>query len=152
MLSEGSFEWPILLVEDNPDDALIAERAMSKGHVKSWLFIVGDGEEALKFFRKEGQYKNLPRPAVALLDLKMPKVNGFGVLEQVKRDDSLRSIPIVVLTSSDRDEDISRAYTLGCNSYVVKSTDFQEFAKIIEEVKHYWLEVSKIQADRYHEG
>ena len=134
----------ILLVEDNPDDVLITRRAWKKGDIKNPLIVVNDGEKALKFLRKEGEYKNAPTPCLILLDLKMPRSDGFEVLETIKADDTMKIIPVIVLTSSDRDIDIERAYQLGCNSYIVKPVSFENFVKSIIEIEHYWLKSSKL--------
>jgi CheY-like chemotaxis protein len=104
-------EYPILLVENNQDDIVITKRAMAKGRIRNKMYIVHDGEEAIDFFRKRGKYKNAPTPTLVLLDLKMPRLDGFEVLKEVKSDENLKSIPIIVLASSERDKDISLAAT-----------------------------------------
>ena len=139
-------EYPILLVEDNFDDILITKRAMAKGRISNKLYIVHDGEEALDFFRKQGKYKDAPTPTLVLLDLKMPKLDGFGVLKVVKSDENLKSIPIIVLTSSERDKDIDLAYKLGANNYIMKPVNFDSFIKTIISIKYYWLTISKVPA------
>jgi CheY-like chemotaxis protein len=137
-------EYPILLVEDNLDDILITKRALLKGRIRNKLYIVNDGEEALEFFKKQGRYKDAPTPTLVLLDLKMPKLDGFGVLKAVKSDETLKSIPIIVLTSSARDTDIDRAYKLGANSYIMKPVNFDNFIETILSIEHYWLTISKV--------
>ena len=137
-------EYPILLVEDNLDDILITKRAMAKGRIRNKLYIVHDGEEALDFFKKQGKYKDAPTPTLVLLDLKMPKLDGFGVLKEVKSDENLKSIPIIVLTSSERDKDIDLAYKLGANSYIMKPVNFDNFIETILSIKYYWLTISKV--------
>jgi CheY-like chemotaxis protein len=137
-------EYPILLVEDNLDDILITKRAMAKGRISNKLYVVNDGEEALSFFKKEGKYKDSPTPTLVLLDLKMPKLDGFGVLRAVKSDENLKSIPIIVLTSSERDKDIDLAYKLGANNYIMKPVSFENFIETILSIKYYWLTISKI--------
>lgn len=137
-------EYPILLVENNQDDIVITKRAMAKGRIRNKMYIVHDGEEAIDFFRKRGKYKNAPTPTLVLLDLKMPRLDGFEVLKEVKSDENLKSIPIIVLTSSERDKDIDLAYKLGCNSYIMKSVNFDNFIKTIISIKHYWLTISKV--------
>jgi len=139
-----SQQYPILLVEDNEDDVIITRRAIEKGGIRNRLYVVPDGEEALNFLRKEGKYKDVPRPGLVLLDLKMPKIDGFEVLKQVKNDNDLKFIPIVVLTSSGRDEDVRRAYTLGCNSYLVKPEKFEKLTETVMEIDQYWLRISRI--------
>ncbi len=137
-------EYPFLLVEDNPDDVVITQRALKKGLIRNKLYVVRDGEEALKFFRKKGVYKDAPTPALVLLDLKMPKLDGFEVLKEIKGDNDLKSIPIIVLTTSERDKDIERAYELGCNNYILKPVNFENFIKTVVEIQKYWLVISKI--------
>jgi CheY-like chemotaxis protein len=137
-------EYPILLVEDNLDDILITKRAMAKGRIRNKLYIVHDGEEALEFFKKQGKYKDAPTPTLVLLDLKMPKLDGFGVLKEVKSDENLKSIPIIVLTSSERDKDIDLAYKLGANNYIMKPVNFDNFIETILSIKYYWLTISKV--------
>jgi len=141
---DGFFDYPVLLVEDNPDDILITKRAWEKGRIKNPLHVVNNGEEALQFLRKEGRYKCAPTPCLVLLDLKMLRMDGFEVLEEIKGDDELKGIPIIVLTSSDREQDVERAYKLGCNSYIVKPMDFENFIKAVVEIKNYWLTLCKM--------
>jgi len=136
--------YAILLVEDNPDDVLITRRALLKGMVKNTLYVVGDGEKAIKFLRKEDEYKKSPTPTLILLDLKMPKLDGFQVLKEIKSDDKLKSIPVIVLTTSDRDKDVEDAYRLGCNSYIVKPVSFESFIKTVIEIGEYWLIISRV--------
>lgn len=132
------------MVENDADDILITRRAMNKAKIISRLIIVNDGEEALKFLRREGEYRDAALPSLILLDLKMPRVNGFEVLKELKKDEKLRVLPVIVFTSSERNEDVKLAYKLGCNSYVVKPVKFDEFIKVMEEIRRYWLETSEI--------
>ena len=128
---------PILLVEDNTDDVVITKRAWKKGNIRNPLHITGDGEEALAFLYKRSDHKDAPTPMLILLDLKMPKMSGLEVLQQIKTDERLRSIPVIMLTSSDRSKDIDEAYQKGANSYIVKPVNFEKFIKSIMDVKHY---------------
>ena len=130
----------ILLVEDNPEDVLIAERALTKANMKekSELFIVRDGQEALDFLYRQGQYENAPRPDLILLDLKLPKVSGHEVLQKIKDDEHLRRIPVIVLTISEREEDMVKAYDSGASGYITKPPSSAEFARVIETVLDYW--------------
>jgi CheY-like chemotaxis protein len=137
----------ILLVEDNPDDVLITKRALSKGKISNALYVVNNGEEAIKFLRKEDEYKGVCTPALVLLDLNMPKMDGFQVLKEIKNDEILKSIPIIVLTTSDRDNDIDDAYKYGCNSYIVKPVSFENFIKTVIDIKDYWLCLSRVPVD-----
>jgi two-component system response regulator len=137
-------DQPILLVDDNPDDVAIAKRAFTKSQIHNKVFVTEDGEEAIKFLRKEGKYKDVPNAGLVILDLNMPKVDGFEVLKVIKNDENLKSIPVIVLTSSSRPEDIERAYKLGCNSFIVKPASFEDFIEAVMEIKRYWLTISKI--------
>jgi len=139
-----SRQYPILLVEDNEDDVVIIRRAIEKRGIRNRLYVVPDGEEALNFLRKEGKFRDAPRPGLVLLDLKMPKTDGFEVLKQVKNDNDLKIIPIVILTSSGRAEDVRRAYTLGCNSYLVKPEKFEKLTETVMEIDQYWLKTSRM--------
>ena len=141
---ENRIEYPILLVEDNPDDVLITKRAFKKGKIKNKLFIVGNGIEAIKFLKKEGEYAGVPVPAMILLDINMPLMNGFQALEIIKKDDNLRTIPVIMMTTSGRDSDIEKAYSLGCNSYIVKPMNFQNFIDTVINIQEYWLQLTKI--------
>lgn len=130
----------ILLVEDNPDDILIAERSLMKGNMseRSELFVVRDGQEALDFLRRRGGHGDAPRPDLILLDLNLPKIDGHEVLEEIKKDDRLRRIPVIVLTVSEREEDMVKAYNSGASGYITKPPSSAEFAKVIETVLDYW--------------
>lgn len=143
-MDNNMIEYPILLVEDNPDDVLITKRAFKKGKIKNKLYTVENGVEAIKFLHKEGDYSDAPVPALILLDINMPLMNGFQVLEKIKSDEDLRKIPVIILTTSERDKDIDRAYTLGCNSYIVKPVNFQKFLEVIINAQEYWLQICKV--------
>src|SRR5688572_2133299 len=139
-------EVEILIVEDNPQDAELAIRALRKHNLANRLIHLTDGELALDFIFARGVYQgrdinNLPK--VILLDLKMPKVTGMEVLEQVKGDPRSKSIPVVILTSSAEDPDIKRSYALGANSYIVKPVEFDNFSKTIAELGMYWMAINK---------
>jgi len=134
----------ILMAEDSQDDILIAKRAWKTGQIKNPLHVVRDGEEAIDFLYKKGDYKDAPTPALMLLDLNMPKMNGFEVLSTLKSDEKRKKMPIIVLTSSPRDKDIDRAYELGCNSYICKPVNFENFIKAVIEIHQYWLILCKI--------
>lgn len=139
-------EVEILIVEDNPQDAELAIRALRKHNLANRLIHLTDGELALDFIFARGAYQgrdinNLPK--VILLDLKMPKVTGMEVLEQVKADPRTKSIPVVILTSSAEDPDIKKSYALGANSYIVKPVEFDNFSKTIAELGMYWMAINK---------
>ena len=132
----------ILLVEDDMDDAEITIHAMRKNNLANKLIHMKDGEEALDFLFGTGKFigrdVNL-KPRLILLDLKMPKVNGMEVLERVKSNNSTKKIPVVILTSSKEDPDVSRCYELGANSYMVKPVEFDGFIKAVSELGMYWM-------------
>ncbi|TET27061.1 MAG: response regulator [Candidatus Bathyarchaeum sp.] len=144
-------DCPILLVEDNPDDIMLTKRAFTKCQIQNKLYVTHDGEEAIQFLRKKGKYKDAPTPGIVLLDLKMPKLDGFEVLENIKSDDKLKTIPIVVLTVSARDKDIERSYKLGCNTFITKPASFKDFIETMMQIKRYWLIISKIPLAQYGE-
>jgi two-component system response regulator len=132
------------MAEDNPDDVLITKRAWKKGMIKNELHVVKDGEEALDFLYRRGNFSDAPRPCLMLLDLKMPKMDGFQVLETIKKDPSLKKLPVVVLTTSNRDRDIERAYELGCNSYITKPVGFDNFLKAVIDIQRFWLVICEL--------
>lgn len=129
----------ILLVEDNATDVLIAQEALREAHVFNDLRVVEDGEEAMKFLRRQSPYADAPRPDLILLDLNLPKKNGLEVLAEVKGDDSLRLIPVVILTTSKAEEDVVKAYGHHANSYVTKPLDFGTFGNVLRAMEEFWL-------------
>jgi two-component system, chemotaxis family, response regulator Rcp1 len=137
-------DCPILLAEDNEDDVIMTERALRIGKVKNPVYIVRDGEEAVDYLQKKGKYADAATPGIILLDLHMPKLDGFEVLSIIKKDEQLRSIPVVVLTTSDREKDVEEAYKLGCNSYIVKPVAFESFIATISKINEYWLVIAKL--------
>jgi CheY-like chemotaxis protein len=134
----------ILMVEDNPHDVRLTMEAFKDAKVFNNLSVVSDGEEALKFLRREGEYAGSPRPDLILLDLNLPKKCGREVLEEIKRDPGLKRIPVVVLTTSENEKDIMRAYELHVNAYITKPVDLDQFIKIVEAVEDFWLTVVKL--------
>ena len=140
----------ILLVEDNPDDIKITERALERGKVLNKLYVVRDGQEALDFLYHKGDYSDpqkAPRQGLILLDINLPKLNGIDVLKKVKSDEKLRRIPIIMLTVSKRDEDVVRSYDLGVNSYIVKPVEFDKFVETIKNIELYWI-LTNISAEQ----
>lgn len=129
----------ILLVEDSPTDAMMVEEILSQVHVRNVLHVVEDGIQALQFLRREAAYAGAPRPDLILLDLQLPRKNGQEVLEEIKRDERLRTIPVVVLTSSREERDIASAYRSFANSYVAKPIDYRDFAEALRLIERYWL-------------
>jgi two-component system, response regulator len=136
----------ILLVEDNPTDAELTMRALSKNHLANNLVWVKDGAEALEFVYCHGRYKDRVNgtPKLVLLDLKLPKVDGIEVLRNLKANAQTRMVPVVVLTSSQEERDIVESYQLGVNSYIVKPVDFDKFIEMVSQVGLYWSLVNKV--------
>ena len=132
----------ILLVEDNPHDAEMTIRALKKANLANKLIHLKDGAEALDFIFAKGAFSDRQienKPKVILLDIKMPKVDGIQVLKQIKSNDTTKTIPVVIMTSSKEEQDVITSYNLGVNSYVVKPVDFEGFAKAVSELGFYWL-------------
>lgn len=133
---------PILLVEDNPDDEALALRAFAKINISNKVVVARDGVEALDYLFATGAHAGRDlsqRPAVILLDLKLPKIDGLEVLRHIRENEATRIIPVVILTSSKEEQDIVRGYNLGANSYVRKPIDFTEFASAVSQLGVYWL-------------
>jgi two-component system response regulator len=131
----------ILLVEDNPADVLLTREAFEYNKIVNAVHVAEDGIQALDFLYKRGQYASVPRPDLILLDLNLPRKNGREVLAEIKADPDLKSIPIVILTTSNADEDILRAYNLNANCYVVKPVGFDNFVKAMQSIRHFWFSV-----------
>jgi len=128
----------VLVVEDNPNDVAIIKRAMRKSDVKCELYFARDGEEALDFLYGQGEFEDAPRPDLILLDLNLPKINGLEVLAKIKEDDRLKRLPVIVLTISEREEDMVKAYNSGAASYMTKPVDSKDFERLIQTVQEYW--------------
>jgi CheY-like chemotaxis protein len=136
----------ILLAEDREDDILLIRQAFKRGNIPQPTYVVRDGEEAVAYLAGDGKYANrdeYPLPALLLLDLKMPRLDGFEVLEWIRKQPSLRALRVVVLTSSEDIFDVNRAYELGANSFLVKPLDFELFVETCAVIKKYWLNLSK---------
>lgn len=133
----------VLLVEDNPGDAELTRQALASSKLSIDLKVLDDGEKALKYLRREPPYQGAVTPDLLLLDLNLPKVSGEEVLREVKGDKSLRSLPVVVLTSSEAETEVSRCYAAGANCYVVKPVDFSSFIEIVSSIEHFWFSVVK---------
>jgi CheY-like chemotaxis protein len=134
----------ILLVEDDPGDVLMTQEALSDAKLVNNLHVVDNGEEALTFLRREGPYAEAPRPGLILLDLNLPRVDGRQVLAEIKADESLRRIPVVVLTTSEAEEDILRSYDLHANAYVTKPVDFESFVRVVRQVDDFYISVVRL--------
>ncbi|MBC6904979.1 response regulator [Saccharophagus sp. K07] len=138
---------PILLAEDNPDDQELALRAFRKSNLSNDIIVVNDGMEALDYLFGRGKFSGEeppPLPAVALLDLKMPRKTGLEVLQEIRAQERTRFLPVVLLTSSKEEQDIAQGYRLGVNSYVRKPVDFNEFLKAIQQLGLYWLILNEV--------
>ena len=134
----------ILLVEDNPGDARLTREAFADASVSNNLSVVGDGEQAMAFLRRQGNYADAPRPDLILLDLNLPRKSGREVLEDVKTDPALLSIPIVVMTTSEADTDILNSYHHHANAYVTKPVDLDRFIDVVSKIEGFWLTVAKL--------
>ncbi len=134
----------VLLVEDDDGDVLMTREAFEHHKIRNNLHVVQDGEEALQFLRREGQYEDAPRPGLILLDLNLPRRDGREVLAELKADPELRVIPVVVLTTSEAEEDILRSYSLHANAYVSKPVDFDRFIDVIRQIDDFFVTVVKL--------
>lgn len=131
----------ILLVEDSPADILLTREAFKNNKIANKIYVAEDGIQALDFLYKRGQYASAPRPDLILLDLNLPRKNGREVLAEIKADPDLRTIPIVVLTTSNDEEDILKAYNLNANCYVIKPVGFENFMKAMQSIRNFWFSV-----------
>ena len=130
----------VLLVEDNPGDVRLTREALRDAKVRNTLHVASDGVEAMAFLRRA----DAPRPDVILLDLNLPKMNGREVLEEIKRDPALQDIPVVVLTTSQAEQDIVESYRLRANAYVTKPVGLQQFLAVVQSIEHFWFEIVKL--------
>lgn len=129
----------ILLVEDNPGDVDLAREALERNKMCNELHVVGDGDQAMAFLRREGNYAEVPRPDLILLDLNLPKKDGREVFAEIKGDEDLKRIPVVILTLSRDEEDILKAYNLHANCYITKPIDLAQFFKVVRSIEDFWL-------------
>jgi two-component system, chemotaxis family, response regulator Rcp1 len=140
-------EVEILLIEDNPGDARLTTEALKEAKVRNKLTHIADGIEALAFLRQQGKYVGAHRPDLILLDLNLPRKDGREVLAEIKADERLKRIPVVILTTSQAEEDILRAYNLNANCYVSKPVDLDQFIKVLKTIKEFWLTIVKLPAE-----
>ena len=136
----------ILLVEDNPGDVRLTREALKEAKFRNKVQVVGDGVEALAYLRQEGQYSGAARPHLIMLDLNLPRMDGREVLAAIKEDEDLRRIPVVVLSSSEAESDIARAYELHANAYVTKPVDIDHFLQVVKAIEEFWVEIVKLPA------
>jgi len=140
----GSKTIEILLVEDNPADARLTQEALKEENLPNALSVVHDGVEAMAFLRREGKYMNATRPDLILLDLNLPRKDGREVLQEIKGDENLKTIPVVVLTVSDAERDINESYKLHANCYVQKPLDLCQFSRVTKSIQDFWLTIAKL--------
>lgn len=137
----------ILLVDDDPIDIRLTTEQLARSKVRNVVHAVGDGREALAFLRGEGEHADAPRPDVILLDLNMPVMTGHELLEELKSDPELQRIPVVVVTTSDEDEDIARSYELQANAYITKPIGIEQLARVVKAIEAFWFEVVRLPPD-----
>jgi CheY-like chemotaxis protein len=141
---EGERQIEILLVEDDPGDVMMTREAFQDYKLHNELHVVSDGAEAMAFLRQEGEYAGRPRPDLVLLDLNLPRMDGRQVLEAIKSDPELASIPVVVLTTSENEDDVLRSYSLHANAYVTKPVDFQRFIEVVRQIDDFFVTVVRL--------
>ncbi len=134
----------ILMVEDNPDDVELTRQTIRDTKLRNNIHVVEDGVKALAFLRREGMYADSPRPDLVLLDLNLPGKNGLEVLEEIKADDDLKRIPVIVLTASDDEADVLAAYNNNTNAYITKPVDLEQFARIVQMIDDFWISIVKL--------
>ena len=134
----------ILLVEDSPGDIRLTQEALKESKISNNLHVVMDGEEAIAFLKKEGKFSEKPRPDLILLDLNLPKKDGREVLAEIKKDEDLKRIPVVVLTISEAEEDVLKSYNLYANCYITKPVDLNQFIKVILSIENFWFTIVKL--------
>jgi len=134
----------ILLVEDSPTDQLLAKAALAEARTPSRLHVVADGVEAMAFLRGEGVYRSAPRPDLILLDLNLPRKGGREVLAEIKGSDALKAIPVIILTTSESEQDVTQAYQLHANSYVSKPVDFDAFKLAVQSIQDFWFATARL--------
>lgn len=137
----------ILLIEDSPADILITQEALEQAKLLNTIHVVEDGIEAMAYLRRQNHYATARRPDLILLDLNLPKMNGREVLAEIKADPSLKLIPVVVLTTSQAEEDVLRAYNLHANCYVVKPVEFASFVRAVQSIHHFWFTVVTLPSE-----
>jgi CheY-like chemotaxis protein len=134
----------ILIVEDNPGDARLIREVLNDKKIFNSLYLVNDGVEAMNFLKNEGKYEGVPKPDLIILDLNLPKKDGREVLAEIKANEDLRHIPVVIMTISQAEEDILKSYKLHANCYITKSIDLNEFIKVIKSIEDFWFSVVKL--------
>ena len=141
-------EIEILLVEDNAGDVRLTEEALREGKVKNRLHVARDGVEAIEFLRRQGKYAGAPRPDLVLLDLNLPRKDGREVLAEIKGDSELKTLPVVVLTTSSAEADILKTYSLHANCYIQKPVDLDQFVQVVRSIDDFWLTIVRLPKER----
>lgn len=139
----------ILLVEDNPGDIRLTQEALKEGTIRNELHVVKDGVEAIDFLKRKGKYTNSPTPDIILLDLNLPRKDGREVLAEIKADDNLKLIPVIILTTSDADLDVQKSYKLHANCFITKPVDLDQFIFIIRQIETFWFTVVKLPTKKF---
>jgi CheY-like chemotaxis protein len=134
----------ILLVEDSPGDVRLTQEVLRDARIANDLYVVGDGEQAMAFLRQEGEFARRPRPDLVLLDLNLPRKDGREVLADLSGDPELKAIPVIVLTTSEAEEDILRSYQLAANAYITKPIDLNEFIAVVRSIENFWLSIVRL--------
>ena len=137
----------ILLIEDNPGDVRLIEEVLREVKVRNSMSVIGDGIEALAFLHKQGRHAHVPSPGLILLDLNLPGKNGFEILQEIKQDKQLKHIPVVVLTTSQSEQDIVKSYNLYANAYIPKPVGLEQFLDVVKAIEGFWLEIVKLPQD-----
>ena len=146
-MKSGAKQVEILLVEDNPADVRLVREALKESKILNNLSVVEDGVEAMDFLRKKGKYASSPRPHLVLLDLNLPRKNGREVLAEVKSDDNLKRIPVVIMTVSDDEKDILLTYNSHANCYIKKPLDFDQFNQMVHSIENFWFTIVCLPPD-----
>jgi CheY-like chemotaxis protein len=142
-------EIKILMVEDNQGDILLTLEALKEAKINNHIDVVKDGEAAIQYLKKEGEYKDVETPDLILLDINLPKMNGLEVLEELKRDDSLKVIPVVILTTSDSEKDVFESYQKHANCYITKPVNFANFMEVVQKIKDFWIDIVRLPVKDY---
>lgn len=149
MKSQKDDVMQILLVEDNPGDIRLTQEALKEGSIRNELHVVKDGVEAIDYLKRKGKYTNQPTPDIILLDLNLPRKDGREVLAEIKADENLKLIPVIILTTSDADLDIQKSYKLHANCFITKPVDLDQFIFIIRQIETFWFTVVKLPAKKF---
>ncbi len=148
-MSQHGVPIEILVVEDNPGDARLTQEALRDGNLRSTLHHVPDGVEALAFLRREGPYSSVPRPDLILLDLNLPRMDGYEILAAIKDNDDWKRIPVIVLTTSDDERDVLKVYDLHANCFIRKPVQLDAFLAVVQSIQDFWLTIVRLPANEH---